>query len=483
MQKLFPYLFLINFLNLHSITTINEQQMKKILLVILVLSSQIFSQEKISFEFDYAKYSYDSSKIYVELYYSLGQSTLTKFDEENKTYIGAYLDVLIEDTNTKTVLVNNRYLSKTVISETDSTFKTKSVLGNIGFVLNSGEYNFIISATDLIDSNKTITHNEKIVTTKYPKDRYSISDIQLATRIISDSKNVNSIFYKNTMEVYPNPHNVYSEQMPVLFYYAELYNLDLQNYQNRDLVLITQLNDNYGKSLEVRNKKLPKANSSVVEAGVFNLKKYPTGSYSLVLSIFEDSTKVGISSTKRFYLLNQSVEVVNNAPIENMDIQSSEFGILSEEECDDLFEVSDPITRQGDAESYSKLQTVEAKRKYLFDFWQMRDQIPETPKNEFKEEYLERVHYVDEKYRTFVKRGAKTDRGRVHLQYGEPDEIDNYPSEYNMKPYEIWHYYSIEGGVEFVFGDVTGYNNYEMLHSTKRGELRDDTWQRRILVD
>lgn len=457
--------------------------MKKTLLVLLLLISQIYSQDKISFEFDYAKFNYDSTKTYLELYYSLGQSTLSQFKEENKTFIGAYLDVSIEDAISKKVLVNNRYVSKTGIKDSDSTYKSQNILGNLGFILNSGKYLFNISATDIVDSNKTLTFNETIEIPEILNDRYSLSDIELATRIISDSKNVKSIFYKNTMEVFPNPHNIYSEQMPVLFYYAELYNLDLLKYQNKNLVLIQQLNDNQGKSLEVKNKKLLTDKGSVVEAGVINLKKYPTGSYNLILSIFEDSTQVGLSTAKRFYLINQSVKVSNTTTISNLDVKSSEFGILSEEECDQLFDVSDPIARKGDSDSYAKLQTLESKRKFLFDFWKMRDQIPETPKNEFKEEYLERVRYVDQKYRTFVKRGAKTDRGRVHLQYGEPDEIDNYPSEYNMKPYEIWHYYSIEGGVEFIFGDITGYNNYEMLHSTKRGELRDDMWQRRIVVD
>jgi hypothetical protein len=64
--------------------------------------------------------------------------------------------------------------------------------------------------------------------------------------------------------------------------------------------------------------------------------------------------------------------------------------------------------------------------------------------------------------------------------YGEPDEIERFPSELDKKPYEIWHYNSIEGGVIFVFGDVTGFSNFELLHSTKRGELRDDNWMRKI---
>ncbi len=460
--------------------------MKKSLIVFLLLIfvNTLFAQNKISFEFDYAKFKYDSTKTYLELYYSIGQRNLHIFSEDNLSYIGAYLDVSIIDTVSKKVLIENRYLSRTKVSlQNDSTFRSQNLIGNLGFILNSGTYLFKISGSDIADSNSIQNYNEIIKVTDFPRDKYSISDIQLSTRIVSDSKNTESIFYKNTMEVYPNPHNIYSETMPVLFYYSELYNLDLEKYKNSKLLLVQQLSDSYGKSLKVKKKELHTKNNSVVEAGVINLKKYPTGSYSLLLSIFEDSVNIGISSAKRFYLINPSVKSETALAINNFDVKSSEFGILSEEECDELFEVSEPISLSGDLKNYNKLRGEEAKREFLFNFWKMRDQIPETERNEFKEEYLERVRFVEERYKTFVKRGVKTDRGRVYLQNAEPDEVDNYPNEYNMKPYEIWNYYSIEGGVIFIFGDITGYSNYELLHSTKRGELRDDYWQRRIIVD
>lgn len=76
--------------------------------------------------------------------------------------------------------------------------------------------------------------------------------------------------------------------------------------------------------------------------------------------------------------------------------------------------------------------------------------------------------------------GYQTDRGRVYLIYGEPDQRDFFSSERSTKPYEVWFYNSIENGVYFYFGDVTGFGNFELLHSTKRGEVRDDTWQRRL---
>jgi len=54
-----------------------------------------------------------------------------------------------------------------------------------------------------------------------------ISDISARCKIITDGADQNSIFYKNTLEVIPNPTRLYSNNSPVLFYYAELYNLYL----------------------------------------------------------------------------------------------------------------------------------------------------------------------------------------------------------------------------------------------------------------
>jgi hypothetical protein len=64
------------------------------------------------------------------------------------------------------------------------------------------------------------------------------------------------------------------------------------------------------------------------------------------------------------------------------------------------------------------------------------------------------------------------------ILYAEPDEIERFPSSTSEKPYEIWHYYSIENGVEFIFVDRSAFGDYILVHSTKRGELRDDQWQR-----
>ncbi len=458
--------------------------MNKIIVLFLLLSMNLFSQEKLSFEFDYARFNIDSNNKYLEIYYSLGQRNLKQHVDGDKNCIGAYLDIKITDTFNNKIAVNKRYKSRTEIDSSDSTFSEKNLLGKLGYTLSKGLYNLEISATDIADTTNFVLYNEKIEITNVDPTNYAISDIQLATRIVSNSENKESIFYKNTMEIFPNAHSIYTEKMPVLFFYCELYNLDSRANNGKEVTLIQQLKSTNGRSLKAKYKTLSTKNSSIVEAGIINLKKYPTGSYILTLSIFEDSSDVGISSSKRFYLINESVKVANTyLTAEKLELQSSEYGIMSEEECDELFLQSIPLARKVDTDTYKELKNVDGKRKFLFDFWLARDQKPETQVNEFKEEYKERVDFVENRFRTFVSRGIETERGRVYLQFGEPDEMDQFPSEYNMKPYESWFYNNIEGGVFFIFGDVSGYGNYELLHSTKRGELRDDAWQRRITVD
>ena len=89
------------------------------------------------------------------------------------------------------------------------------------------------------------------------------------------------------------------------------------------------------------------------------------------------------------------------------------------------------------------------------------------------------VNTANQQFRE-MKQGWRTDRGRVLLLYGVPDEIERFPYSAENKPYEIWKYFSIQGGVIFVFVDKRELGRYELVHSTARGELNDPEWERWI---
>jgi hypothetical protein len=88
------------------------------------------------------------------------------------------------------------------------------------------------------------------------------------------------------------------------------------------------------------------------------------------------------------------------------------------------------------------------------------------------------VSVVNKRYGSISREGWQSDRGRVYLLYGEADDIQRFPSSDDAKPYEVWEYNQIENGVVFVFIDRSGFGDYQLVHSTKRGELQDEGWER-----
>jgi GWxTD domain-containing protein len=354
-----------------------------------------------------------------------------------------------------------------------------SLLGQIGFVIPEGTYICNITGFDSVDTLNSKSYLEDIAIDPLMKNTYTISDIQLASNIKSENADQNSLFYKNTMEVTPNPMTFYSETMPVLFYYSELYNLNLEK-QDEDLEVQKLVYNGSNKLVYKKSKTVARDKKSIVEAGAVNMSKFPTDSYTFVVAVVDTSAEGGVASSKRLFLYNPSVKPEEDKSSGNLGYIGSEYGVYSEEDCDDQFKQAKYIANNKEVEQYEGLDSLESKRKYLFEFWQRRDTNPQTAVNEFREDYLKRVKYANERYRTMNKDGYRTDRGRIVLMYGNPDQIDRFPNETNLKPYEVWAYNSIEGGVVFVFGDITGFSDYELLHSTARGEIQDQNWQRRI---
>ena len=127
---------------------------------------------------------------------------------------------------------------------------------------------------------------------------------------------------------------------------------------------------------------------------------------------------------------------------------------------------------------YESLDNVVGKRQFIFRFWKGNDPTPGTPVNEYRDTYFKRIKYANEHFRRLGKDGWKTDRGRVMMIYGEPDFIDQIPSSAETKPYEVWAFDSLEGGVEFVFLDASGIREYVLVHSNALGEIRNEDWLR-----
>ncbi|MFB3908489.1 MAG: GWxTD domain-containing protein [Candidatus Eisenbacteria bacterium] len=99
------------------------------------------------------------------------------------------------------------------------------------------------------------------------------------------------------------------------------------------------------------------------------------------------------------------------------------------------------------------------------EFWKRRDPSPETPENEFEDEFFARVRYANENFTSIIP-GWKTDRGMIYIQYGPPDQVESYPHQIDGPPMEIWIYNSIRR--RFVFIDYDGFGRYELYTPGRR---------------
>ncbi len=107
--------------------------------------------------------------------------------------------------------------------------------------------------------------------------------------------------------------------------------------------------------------------------------------------------------------------------------------------------------------AFKQLSNDEERDNFIEAFWQRRDPTPDTEENEYKEEHYQRIAYANEHFAAGVP-GWKTDRGRIYIVYGKPDEIDSHPSggsyerpmeegggETSTFPFEDWRYRYLEG--------------------------------------
>ena len=131
------------------------------------------------------------------------------------------------------------------------------------------------------------------------------------------------------------------------------------------------------------------------------------------------------------------------------------------------------IISNEERQAWRHLATDEEREQFIEQFWLRRDPTPDTVENEFKEEHYRRIAYANQRYASGIS-GWKTDRGRIYITYGPPDEIEDHssggayqrPQEQgggttSVYPFQQWRYRYIEGFgtnvvVEFVDPTMTG---------------------------
>ncbi len=114
------------------------------------------------------------------------------------------------------------------------------------------------------------------------------------------------------------------------------------------------------------------------------------------------------------------------------------------------------IISDEERDAFKRLSNDEERDNFIENFWLRRDPTPDTVENEFKEEHYERIAYANEHFPAGIP-GWKSDRGKIYIMYGKPDEIESHPSggtydrpqdegggQTSTFPFETWRYRYLE---------------------------------------
>lgn len=442
------------------------------------------ANQKLTALFSHAQFFSKEQGPYFETYLNILGSTVSfvKTDQGKQGSIEVSIAFLQNDTIRSFKKYN---LLSPVVGDTGA---TPNFIDVQRFALAKGEYKLELKVKDNNSVNPGFSY-EELINIDLDTKTCAVSGIQLLDRYTKSEQA--SVITKGQYEMVPMVSNFFHKDLNDLKFYTEFYNL--QNVcGDGSPVVVNAYIENFENGIKVPGffRFFRKdASSTIPLLSSFPLKDLPTGNYNLVVEARNKENELLADRKIFFQRANPNVllkmEDLIPGDIANTFVEK----IKSRDSLVDYLRSLRPISSQTEIQfvvNLLKNGDELAMRRFFLGFWQQRDMAnPELKWNVYKEH----VDYVNKVFKTQTRPGYATDRGRVYLQYGKPDNRYIYDREPSMYPYEIWQFYQLTGkdktaqrnNRRFIFSNqdlVT--NDYLLIHSDAIGEVRDDRWQVRL---
>jgi GWxTD domain-containing protein len=320
-----------------------------------------------------------------------------------------------------------------------------------------GKYHLVVEVDDMFGDKSGMCQSWVLVD-DLEQDTLLFSDLIFASEL-KPTEGAGR-FVRYNLNVVPNITRRYLVDKSIPLYY-EIYNLVLGDDPNRNsFVLEYSLTDSVGMAIKkYPAKRYRTAGASAVQTMDLSTADVKPGIYWVQVAAFDRAGKRGGKQRRRVVLASLKEPTPE----------------MSEQDAAQLRYYKDVryVAKPQEVKQYERLPQ-SAQMNFLRQFWKAQDPTPGTPVNERLIQHLQRMHYVETNFsRTNTSEAIDTDRGRVHITYGPPDDIDRNASSAGDKASEVWHY----GRNQFIFRDSNGLGVYRLVHSTYPGEVYNPEWQ------
>jgi GWxTD domain-containing protein len=347
------------------------------------------------------------------------------------------------------------------------------------YSLEAGRYDLEVSLQDLNreDNSKKFTSSFNI---DYQQAGVLLSDVQLLS--VVEAAEMEGPFVKNGYHMEALPFNFYGKNAEKLIFYAEIYQADEAIGDDFMVSYLIERVDGSGKaeSIMVGHKRRSPAPVTVL---LFNLDivKLESGNYRLAVEVRNRHKELLARKETPFQrsnpFLNADPVSLASVPLEDEFVSK-----LTPEELRYSLKAIAPVVPRNEVEWLNQLikeGSLEAQRLFLFSYWSKKS--PTRPEQPYLA-YMDIANALDKMYRSGFGHGFETDRGYIYLKYGRPDDIVKEDNDPAAPPYEIWVYNSFpatnQTNIRFIFYNPSlAPNDFQLLHSTARGELNNPQWE------
>ena len=378
---------------------------------------------------------------YVEFNCEIPYQELHYQSAEDIIFTNVVIPFKITDQSRPDSLVDTLYRQFTIPSFSYAAKQQISFLVQFGTYLPEGDFRYTL---EMLSGEKSGVEEASL---EIRRSEYHMSDILLSSEIAIDT--TGDYLRKGNLRVIPRPSRIFDQRFKNLCFYYELYDIAVDSdtlYAEYTVV------DNDGSVVRKVTRSIEKVYmAQAVNCGI-NIENIASGNYRLLVKIADASSNVLAEKEAQFSI----------ARAERREVSYEGMPYYREIEI---------FLSPAQYREYKNLPE-EGKKMFLDRFWRMYDYNT----------IAARFDYVNEHYRFGDTPGHKTERGRIYVKYGEPDEIElPTPLQHQeQRPYEHWQYLN---GEQFIFVDTRGINEYLLVWTNALDERSQPTLYKYLPAD
>ena len=375
-------------------------------------------------------YSGDSIASRVDLYVQVPYDAM-QFVKDGAEFVARY-EITMYFMSLNNEIISEKLWNEEIRTEdfAQTEDRTAYNLTQRSIILTPGIYSLRTQLKDQ-ESKKISTIIRKVIVGNYVTRAINLSDLMLIKKVSLDGERRNIV---------PNISGNIGESSNTFYLFFEIYN----TVPDDPLEIHYLITDGKGRQvLDKRQEYIPKSGRTQIIAK-FDSTDYATGAYTVSVEVVSQREKhdvIPVLKQKGFFVR------WGNMPLSINDLDEAVLQLRY-------------IAKEKEFDAIEEAPNEGEKRRLFEEFWKRRDPSPDTKRNEFMEEYYQRVEYANRHFSHYIA-GWRTDMGMVFIIFGSPNNVERHPFDIDAKPYEIWSYYDYNRQVIFV--DETGFGDYRLL--------------------